>query len=59
MADKCPNCGEKEILTFMVGRKELNFLTRLALGHHHGARTGTMDQVACAKCHATYMKEVA
>lgn len=58
MAKKCPKCGEKEVITFKMGRKEVSFLSRLTLGYHHGAKHGTMEQVACAKCHTTYMREV-
>jgi len=59
MADKCPTCGAEDILTFQMGAKVSNFLTSLTLGGIHGERAGTtLQQVACAKCHTTYLKEV-
>lgn len=59
MADACPGCGEKEIATFVVGKKEVNFLARLTLGAHHGPLAGAItEQVCCANCHIVYMREV-
>lgn len=59
MADACPGCGETEIATMQVGRKEVNFITRLTLGPARGPGAGTViDQVVCANCHLTYMREV-